>query len=74
MISARELAPENAASPIDVSWLPISNVTIVSAVCENAPTSMILTFAGIVMDVSELAHKNADSPISHTNQCSDYLS
>ena len=50
--------------PMVVSWLPDSNVTVVSAVAfRNAEGPMLVTLAGIVMLPSDVADSNAPSPM-----------
>ena len=45
-----------------MSWLPDSNVTVLSDVAlRNAPSPMYVTLAGMVMLVSDVAFRNASS-------------
>lgn len=55
-IEVRLFAESNALSAMVANALPDSNVTAASAVAsENASSSIVLTLAGILIEVSEVA-------------------
>ena len=64
VIEVSALAPSNALFPMEFSWLPGEKVTVASLLASlNVPSPMVVTPAGMVMAVNEVALWNAEFPM-----------